>query len=580
MAYTNDPSGHARSSSTWNELAGGRVCGISGLPTRRTSPPPSTTPVQPTPSNSADAWTAQHACPGDSAVCTCSDSNTGSVDRIAASDQRLEWPEMRRGAVTSWGKRLMSVLAFLVAPLLTLSSSKLRTARRHLLLLLWGLWLPLASSQDHREMLVSPPLALMGCEDGQVRFDCHPEPNTGQIEATCRARNCCLVPPPTGSVPGTPWCFHLRAPPMQPPPPAPPCIVAGTYTFTGNADSYLTATSRTGIVGGGLGFSLCAWVYRTRTGSSWERLIDFGSGTPVDNILVAFVGDNGGGSMLYRVYHLDTASHLYASPASFTPNVWTHVAVVQSRASLTDTYGPAQIYWNGVSVATTASMRFPLPVSRSNLYVGKSGWSADPMFTGQMKDLLVWDVALSQAELDAVRLGGGLPGTTAPLISSMRTWCGAAPPPSPPSLPPAPPLASMPAIPRLSASMSSTLSPYPLHNASLCINDQTSDYCHTTDEANPWLSIRISGQQAVRLVWIMNRGYVLGDCCGGRLSPFQIWVGASPGDYNSATSQACVVGNQIVPATAGPFTFDCQRDLSGTHVTLSLIHISEPTRPY
>jgi hypothetical protein len=110
--------------------------------------------------------------------------------------------------------------------------------------------------------------------------------------------------------------------------------------------------------------------------------------------------------------------------------VWTHVAVVQSRASLADTYGPAQIYWNGASVATTSSMRFPLPVSRSNLYVGKSHWG-NPMFTGQMKDLLVWDVALSPAQLDGVRLGGGLPSTPAPLISMMRTWCGAAPPPSP-----------------------------------------------------------------------------------------------------------------------------------------------------
>ncbi|KOO31944.1 hypothetical protein Ctob_016051, partial [Chrysochromulina tobinii] len=76
-----------------------------------------------------------------------------------------------------------------------------------------------------------------------------------------------------------------------------------------------------------------------------------------------------------------------------------------SRASLIDAYGPAQIYWNGASVATTASMRFPLPVSRSNLWVGKSAWSTDPMFTGQMKDLLVWDVALSPAQLDGVRLG-------------------------------------------------------------------------------------------------------------------------------------------------------------------------------
>ena len=136
----------------------------------------------------------------------------------------------------------------------------------------------------------SPPLALMACNDGQVRFDCHPEPDTGQIEATCRARGCCWVPAPTGSAPGTPLCFHLRAPPMPPPPPAPPCVVAGTHTFTGNANSYLTAIPRTGIVGRGLGFTLCAWVNRTQTGSSWERLIDFGSGTPEDNILVAFAG--------------------------------------------------------------------------------------------------------------------------------------------------------------------------------------------------------------------------------------------------------------------------------------------------
>ncbi|KOO35893.1 hypothetical protein Ctob_016404, partial [Chrysochromulina tobinii] len=51
------------------------------------------------------------------------------------------------------------------------------------------------------------------------------------------------------------------------------------------------------------------------------------------------------------------------------------VAGTMSRASLTDTYGPAQIYWNGVSVGATSSMRFPLPVSRSNMYVGKSNWA-------------------------------------------------------------------------------------------------------------------------------------------------------------------------------------------------------------
>jgi hypothetical protein len=41
----------------------------------------------------------------------------------------------------------------------------------------------------------------------------------------------------------------------------------------------LTATSRTGIVGGGLGFTLSSWVYRTRTDRSWDRVIDFGQWT-------------------------------------------------------------------------------------------------------------------------------------------------------------------------------------------------------------------------------------------------------------------------------------------------------------
>jgi serralysin len=134
----------------------------------------------------------------------------------------------------------------------------------------------------------------------------------------------------------------------------------------------LTATSRTGIVGGGLGFTLCAWVYRTLIGSSWDRVIDFGNGPFADNVVVGHRLN----SMAYAVFHGTTNSQeLYASPPSFPANVWTHVAVVHSRASLTDTYGPAQIYWNGASVATSASMRFPLPVSRSNLYVGKSNWA-------------------------------------------------------------------------------------------------------------------------------------------------------------------------------------------------------------
>ena len=283
-------------------------------------------------------------------------------------------------------------------------------------------------------------------------------------------------PCPPGSSPPCPqFCpFSPPSPPSPPPsppgvapppppslPPASPCAVGGAYTFTGAATSYLTATSRTGIVGGGLGFTLSSWVYRTRTDRSWDRVIDFGNGQ-LDGIIVAFNSEASSG-MSHDVKEVSTASHLSASSATFPANVWTHVAVVQSRASLADTHGPAQIYWNGVSVATSfpslqsniASARFPLPVSRSNLFVGTG------MFTGQMKDLLVWDVALSPAQLDGVRLGGGLPNTTAPLISLMRSWCGAAPPPPPPP-PPSPPSPPPPSPPPPSPPSPPSPPPYPL----------------------------------------------------------------------------------------------------------------------
>ena len=212
-----------------------------------------------------------------------------------------------------------------------------------------------------------------------------------------------------------------------PPSPAPPCSIDGPFTFTGASDSYLSAVSRTGIVGGGLGFTLSAWVYR-ETSNAMDRLIDFGNGAPADNIVFAFNNgcDSTPNGMIYTILHQTSDDNLCTNGSPLPANTWKHIAVVHSRANLLATSGPATIYLDGVSVATTSSMRFPLPVSRSGMYVGKPHVNWHPMFDGQMKDLFVWDVALSTAELDAVRLGGGLPATPPPLISMMRTWCSAA----------------------------------------------------------------------------------------------------------------------------------------------------------
>ena len=75
-------------------------------------------------------------------------------------------------------------------------------------------------------------------------------------------------------------------------------------------------------------------------------------------------------------------------------------------------------------------------------------------------------------------------------------------------------------------------------------------------------------------------GYVIvhnrEDCCFDRLSPLQIWVGTSVGDYNSGTSASCGVDEVTLTTlpTKGPFTFRCAdgagNALSGDFVTLLL----------
>jgi hypothetical protein len=48
---------------------------------------------------------------------------------------------------------------------------------------------------------------------------------------------------------------------------ASPCLIDEPFTFTGADSSFINATSRTGLVGGGTGFTLSVWVYRTRSGN-------------------------------------------------------------------------------------------------------------------------------------------------------------------------------------------------------------------------------------------------------------------------------------------------------------------------
>ena len=191
----------------------------------------------------------------------------------------------------------------------------------------------------------------------------------------------------------------------------------GFRDFTANGRSDIVP----GTVGGQLGLTLSVWVKRTRSGSAWDHLVWLSSASG-DNIISVHFQDG----MRYDVNNNGETAQLTANGA-FPVNTWTHVAIVHEREHVSSASGRAKMFWDGALVANQANKLFPLSANRDQSYAGYSH-NQDPLFEGEMRDMLLWDAALTEAELAIVRSDGfvGADGhvVAAPIMEEFRSWCG------------------------------------------------------------------------------------------------------------------------------------------------------------
>lgn len=174
--------------------------------------------------------------------------------------------------------------------------------------------------------------------------------------------------------------------------------------FNGST-AYLNAPSSVPFQGLGTftGLTVAAWVFYNGTGN-WERIIDFGNGSFANNILFSRNGTSS--NLVYQAYNGGTAGAYVTATNVLTPLTWMHLAVTQSST------GSVVIYKNGVPVATGTTTVPPI-ATRNNNYIGRSNWSADALFAGQMRDMQIYNVALSAAQIAGVQSGGSYSGLAA-----------------------------------------------------------------------------------------------------------------------------------------------------------------------
>ena len=147
--------------------------------------------------------------------------------------------------------------------------------------------------------------------------------------------------------------------------------------------------------------TIAAWV-NWDGGGNWQRIFDFGNGTGEYFILTPKSASN----TLRFVIVKEGAAGQELNAAVLPTGVWRHVAVTLGA-------GIGRLYVNGALVNTNPAMTLkPSDIAPAVNYLGDSQWTADPLFNGRIDDFVIFNHALTGAQISALMNG------RAPVFSS------------------------------------------------------------------------------------------------------------------------------------------------------------------
>lgn|GEM_PF-132787 len=146
-----------------------------------------------------------------------------------------------------------------------------------------------------------------------------------------------------------------------------------------------------GIMSGITDFTITAWERQSKV-SSWQRLFDFGTG--LTHYMYFTLYD---GSSLRFAMNKNNSWQEIITAAINDPGTWHHIAISKSGSTVI-------IYVDGVKYAESDSITYnPSDLGNTTqTYIGKSQYSADANFMGQIDDFRIYSRGLTEAEIQNV----------------------------------------------------------------------------------------------------------------------------------------------------------------------------------
>lgn len=180
----------------------------------------------------------------------------------------------------------------------------------------------------------------------------------------------------------------------------------GVFNFDGGGAAYAQINPGFGY-DYGAGVTVNVWAKFTspvdpEVDGNWERLIDFGNGTPLNNII--WCRDGTSNNMIMDIEGINS-SEIAPNPATITWDGWAMYTMLADG-----TYW--KMYKNGVFQGYESNTGVPATVTRDYNYIGKSNWPADSYFKGSMSVVQLYAYALNENQItqnyDAFRRRYGL----------------------------------------------------------------------------------------------------------------------------------------------------------------------------
>ena len=166
-----------------------------------------------------------------------------------------------------------------------------------------------------------------------------------------------------------------------------PTQILKSALFNVSEQQYITVPAFTTPTNG-LSFSF--WFISNNNGT-WARIFDFGNGAESDNI-IAYINNNEFGLSLYAGNTPAPNSQFDAIP-NVNNNVWIHIVWTL------DPSGVWNIYLNGNLYNIYPNVSYPRSISRNMNYIGKSNWSQNPYYNGNIADFRVFNGVLSASSV-------------------------------------------------------------------------------------------------------------------------------------------------------------------------------------